>query len=52
MKKQEILEVLRSLARSQGLYGRILRDITDEGLEYLENQNFKDALDLVLFIEC
>lgn len=52
MTKDEILQVFRSLAKSQGFYGRLLRDITEEGLQYLEDQNFKDVLDLILFIEC
>lgn len=58
MKRDEILEVFQSLARSQGMYGRILRLIdrmTDEEREVmwqeLETQNFEDAVDLVLYIE-
>ena len=58
MKRDEILEVFQSLARSQGMYGRILRLIdrmTDEEREVmwqeLEAQNFEDAVDLVLYIE-
>lgn len=52
MSKEQILKTIRDLAKSQGLYGRILRDLTDEALEYLEKQNFESPLDLVLFIEC
>ena len=52
MNKDQILKTIKDLAKSQGLYGRILRDMNDEVLEYLEEQNFKDPLDLVLFIEC
>ena len=58
MKRDEILGVFQSLARSQGMYGRILRLIdrmTDEEREVmwqeLEAQNFEDAVDLVLYIE-
>lgn len=49
MNRERILEVLEELARSQGLYGRILRDITEDDLEYLETQKFEDALDLVMY---
>ena len=52
MNKEQILKTIRDLAKSQGLYGRILRNMTDEALEYLEEQNFESPLDLVLFIEC
>jgi len=51
MNKNQIRETFEMLARSQGLYGRILRDITDEQLDYLAQQNFKDVVDLILFIE-
>lgn len=51
MKREEILKTFESLARSQGLYGRILRQLNDEILEHLEKQNFKDAVDLVMYIE-
>ena len=58
MKRDEILWIFQSLARSQGMYGRILRLIdrmTDEEREVmwqeLEAQDFEDAVDLVLYIE-
>ena len=56
MKKLEILATIKMLAKSQGLYGRLYEQITtaenkDEILQELENQNFKDALDLVFFFE-
>lgn len=58
MNKEEILQTLKSLAQSQGLYGRVLNslyELTEEErdniLTYLEDQNFKDPVDLVLFIE-
>lgn len=51
MNREQILAVFRSLAQSQGLYGRILRDITDEELDYLVSKNFKSDLALILFIE-
>lgn len=59
MNREQILDTFRSLACSQGFYGRLLRDIyemdeysRDEYLTYLESQNFSDSLDLILFIEC
>ena len=52
MNKDQILKTIKDLAKSQGMYGRMLRDMNDELLEYLEEQNFESPLDLVLFIEC
>lgn len=59
MDKEEMRQVFEDLAMSQGLYGRLLRSI-DEMYEEdrenvwsdLESQNFKDAVDLILYIEC
>lgn len=57
MKKEEILQAIRSLAASQGFYGRLLIILTSDEpdavayLEYLEEQNFKDTVDLVMFLE-
>ena len=62
MKMNEILSVIRTLARSQGLYGRILEAIEnlrdygdpdkyDELVSALEAQNFKEPLDVVLYFE-
>lgn len=52
MKRDEIL------AKSQGLYGRLLsdqqnmpQDLYNTVMENLEAQNFKDSVDLVLYIE-
>ena len=57
MKKQEILDTIKMLAKSQGFYGRLYEQIMtaenkDEILEELENKEFKDTLDLVFFFEC
>ncbi len=62
MKMDEIMETIRDLARSQGMYGRLYRDIREleeydpEGYEHLktklEEQNFKTPLDLIMYIEC
>lgn len=58
MKREEIMETIKSLAGSQGLYGRLYRDLMElDEDEYkqvmleLESQNFKDEVDLVMFIE-
>lgn len=57
MKKEEILSAIRSLAASQGFYGKLLMLLTSEEpdsiayLDYLEEQNFKDCVDLVMFLE-
>lgn len=61
MKEAQILEVFERLSKSQGLYGRILRDLEDmqkndpdtykETIELLEKQDFKTDLDLILYIE-
>ena len=57
MNREQILEVFRNLAYSQGFYGRLLRDIYsdeewgNEYLNHLESQCFKTDLDLILYIE-
>lgn len=58
MKRDAILEVIKSLAMSKGFYGRLLMDIyyADEEVrenfwEHMESLNLKDALDVVLYFE-
>jgi len=57
MTKTQILDAIKSLACSQGWYGSILKTIEsdpekgEEFLEYLSQQNLKDTVDLVLFLE-
>lgn len=57
MKKEEILSTIRSLAASQGFYGKLLSVLSSDEpdaiayLKYLEEQNFKDVVDLVMFLE-
>lgn len=58
MKREQILATFRSLAMSQGFYGRLLDQIdsVDEEtreafLSDLESRNFRDAVDLVMWIE-
>jgi hypothetical protein len=58
MNREQIIDTFRSLAMSQGFYGRLLRGINEmdeddreEYLSYLESLNFADELDLILYIE-
>ena len=58
MNREEIMAALEELSKSQGLYGRILSGLneSDEAtreaiLSELEAQNFKDTVDLVLYLE-
>ena len=57
MKANEILEAIKMLAKSQGFYGRLLNAIEtseerEDILAELESKNFKDPVDLVMFLEC
>jgi len=54
MTKEEILKTIESLSKSQGFYCRVLREVKEKPniLKELEKQNFKDAVDIVLFFEC
>lgn len=61
MKMNEILDVIRMLASSQGSYGRMYDSIMelkaydpigyDELVEELESKNFSDAVDFIMFVE-
>lgn len=51
MNANDILTTIKALARSQGSYGRLLTTITEEQLTYLEQQQFSDPVDLILFLE-
>jgi hypothetical protein len=58
MNREQILETFRQLAQSQGFYGRLLTQIDnaneedrEEFLCNLEEQNFSDVVDLVLYLE-
>ena len=59
MNREQILKTILMLARSQGFYGRLYRDImsADEDdrecfLNLLEAQNFSNELDLIYYFEC
>ena len=53
MTREEILENIKMLAKSQGFYGRILRAIEEDDsiLDTLEEQKFSDVIDLVMYLE-
>ncbi len=61
MKMNEIISIIKSLAQSQGFYGRLLGylisvkdndpDKYNRIVEELEGQNFKDPVDMVLYFE-
>lgn len=58
MDRQEIRGAFEMLAQSQGFYGRLLRDIDSLDVKDsekiwadLESHNFKDTVDLILYME-
>ena len=61
MKREQILETIRMLAHSQGFYGRLYNhlmemqeydeDSYEDTMTFLESQNLKDAVDLVMMLE-
>ena len=61
MNREQILQVIRELAKSQGFYGRLLENLMemrderpdelDNYLSLLESKNFQDTLDVVLYFE-
>ncbi len=53
MTAQEIMETVKSLARAQGFYYRLYETLkaNPEALDFLAKQNFKDSLDMIMFLE-
>ena len=58
MTREEILDLIKSLARSQGYYGRLYKAWTTCSKEdqaemkaYLESKKFKTGLDFILALE-
>lgn len=57
MNRQEILNAVKSLAMSQGFYGRLYNALTngteeaEAVLQEMVDQNFKDTVDMVMWIE-
>lgn len=59
MTAKDVINVIEELSYSQGFYGRLLRHIKGlnandfrEFCRVMEEQNFQDSLDVVLFFEC
>lgn len=53
MSKTEIMEAIKSLARSQGFYGRLYEHLKEDEnlLDYIARHNIKATVDLVMFLE-
>ena len=57
MSREEILSAIKNLARSQGSYGRMYQFLTsgseeaEDILQDLEDQCFKDTIDMVMYLE-
>lgn len=61
MNREQIMEAIRQLAHSQGSYSRFYRDLCemrdneperfDKAMTMLEEKNFKDTVDLVMYLE-
>lgn len=55
---KEVLEIIKELAKSTGLYGRLYRDITEseesleEFKEVCRTEKFTSDLDFILWYEC
>lgn len=58
MNKNQILSAIQRLASSQGFYGRLYAALTDgseeaeKALTLMEEQNFSDIVDMVMWLEC
>lgn len=53
MNKQEILNTVKNLARSQGFYGSFYEELINnpDYLEELSKLNIRDEVDLILYLE-
>ena len=57
MKKTEIIQLVKYLANSQGFYTRLYQYLSEgskeseDYLNMLEEKNFKDSIDLILYFE-
>lgn len=55
---EDVLNIIKDLARSKGQYGRLYRDLmeNEDSREYLkevcEKEKFKQDLDFILWFEC
>ena len=53
MSKEEIMKAIKSLAKSQGFYGRLYEHLKEDEnlLNYIAMHNIKDTVDLVMLLE-
>jgi len=58
MNKEQIMKTFKSLANSQGFYGRVVEALEnmseaerERNLNVLEAQHFKDPVELVIYME-
>lgn len=53
MNAQEIMETVKELAKSQGFYCHLYEILkaNPEALDFLAKQNFKDSIDMIMFLE-
>ena len=53
MTKQEIMKTVKELARSQGFYCRLYETLKEnpEALDFLAKQNFKDSIEMIMFLK-
>lgn len=54
MSEEKAIEIIKTLANSQGFYGRLYREIMHNGLDInklVNLNNCNDALDLILELE-
>lgn len=57
MNRQQILNAVKSLAQSQGFYGRLYEALTsgteeaEDALNQMVEQNFKNSVDMVMWLE-
>jgi hypothetical protein len=53
-RKEKYLGWIKELAQSQGFYGRLYKQLQNDSmaLEMLLENDFKDAVDMVLWLEC
>lgn len=51
LKSDEIRQIIKALAQTKGSYQRLYDQLEEEDYEYLEQQCFKDEVDLIMFLE-
>lgn len=58
MRFEEVMLLIKNLAKSQGFYGRMLNAIEDMDAnalkkfkKFIEENNFKDSVEFVMFVE-